>query len=193
MVEFLEGRILSRYLLEKYSKAPAGWSFTIFPAKRGDSGYGALVGSSDEMWRIQLDSVYSSNPLMLGAKTEVDSELIPRSNMLSYGYRKLNERAVMAILKEIVGSQEEDASQTSSNPHHEDYQKPLMRGSSVLDRILSSLEPVSPKGVGTYAEGPIVLSSRKVLEPIVDKQQDLEDKLSAELRRLLKQKFSAYG
>jgi hypothetical protein len=191
MVEFLEGRLLSKYLLDKYYKNPSGWSFTIFPGRQADKGYGALIGSRDEVWRIQLDSVYNSNPLMVGAKADVDFDQIPKSNKLSYGYRKLDKNAILAILKDM--EQRASESDDGEGHLHKDYQKRSPGHDSVIDNILSSIEPVYPRANEAYAEGPIILASRNSMQPIVDRQRDLEDKMSAELRRLLKQKFSAYG
>jgi hypothetical protein len=171
MVEFLEGRILSRYLLEKYSKNPAGWSFTVFPGRRAENGFGALVGSRDEIWRIQLDSIYNANPIILGAKADLDPEIIPKSKNPSYGYRRLDKKAILALLKAY------DWEETNR----------------ALDRILSPLDPVAPKNNEAYAEGPIVVTSRKQVQPLVENQNELEDKLSLELKRLMKKRFSAYG
>jgi hypothetical protein len=194
MVEFLEGGILRRYLLEKYSKNPAGWSFTVFPSKHQDNGLGALIGTRDEIWRIQLDSIYNANPIMLGAKADVDPDMIPRSKNLSYGYRRLDRKAIRAILRDF--QKQDGLSDVQAPSLHGDYEEhgsPWARNNGSLDRILASLEPVYPRGNEAYAEGPIVLSSRKGIEPIVDKQTDLEEKLSKELKRLLKRKYSAYG
>jgi hypothetical protein len=129
---------------------------------------------------------------MLGAKADVDSDLIPRSKSLSYGYRKLDNKAILAILQDFQRRSQNSAEESEDAPLHDDYRAPGVRSGS-LDRILASLDLVSPKVNEAYAEGPIVLTSRKGIEPLVDKQQDLEDKLSAELRRLLKKKYSAYG
>jgi hypothetical protein len=194
MVELLEGRILSRHLLEKYSKNPAGWSFTVFPGNRAENGFGALIGSRDEMWRIQLDSIYSAKPLMLGAKADVDADSIPRPGNVSYGYRKLSRKALLAILGDL--GRESTADSKPSEHDVMDYVDPhssLATGRPTLDRILAGLEPVSPKTDGAYAEGPIVFTTRKGVEPIIDRQKELEDKLSAELKRLLKNRYSAYG
>ncbi len=185
--------MLSKHLLEKYSKSPEGWSFTVFPAKRVESGFGALIGTRDETWRIQLDSVYSANPLMLGAKADIDADLIPRSKILSYGYRKLDNKAILAILQDFQSQSQTGTEESEESPLHDDYRAPWVRSGGSLERILSSLDLVSPKANEAYAEGPIVLTSRKGIEPLVDKQQELEDKLSAELKRMLKKKYSAYG
>lgn len=184
MVEFLEGRILSRYLLEKYSKNPAGWSFTVFPGRRAENGFGALVGSRDEIWRIQLDSIYNANPIILGAKADLDPEIIPKSKNPSYGYRRLDKKAILALLKAYETRYEENAAENAN-----DWEET----NRALDRILSPLDPVAPKNNEAYAEGPIVVTSRKQVQPLVENQNELEDKLSLELKRLMKKRFSAYG
>jgi hypothetical protein len=182
MVELLEGRSLGRYLLEKYAKEPNGWSFCVFPPKNTRDGLGAFIASKDEIWRIQLDSAYSANPLMLGVKTELDTDRFPKTSRVSYGYRKLNEDLILRLLGY---SQNVDAQRTLPESPR--------ATTRTLDEVLSSITPVFPRANGAYAEGPIVMRSRKDLAPILNEQKDLEDKLSLEINQLLKKRYVSYG
>ena len=174
-MDILEGRILSKYLLDKYSKNPKGWSFTMFPSSKEDSGFfGALVSGPEEVWQLKIESVFKPNPLMLGAKTDLDSAKVKRFGTVPYGYRKIDAPLLRQLMKSL-----------------EDESRP--EGGRVdLDRILAPVEPVVPKGGDPYAEGPFVLTSRESAG-VSDSQKSLEDRLSSELRRLLRSKYQSYG
>ena len=181
MVELLEGMALRRYLLEKYAKEPTGWSFSVFPSKKSTVGPGALIGSKDEVWRVQLDSAYSGNPLTLGARTDLDVDKLPRSSQVSYGYRKINDEIIRSIFQ--IGESSESVQKFP----------PESRPVRTLDDVLSSIAPVYPKASDAYAQGPIIMRSRSDLEPLLDRQKDLEDKLALEMNRLMKKRYLAYG
>jgi hypothetical protein len=62
----------------------------------------------------------------------------------------------------------------------------------LIDQILSKIKPVAPETGGSYAEGPFVITNRENLG-ITSGQKQLEDKLSLELRKLLRNRYSSYG
>ena len=163
MVEILEGEALSKYLLQKYSKKPSGWNFTLFPSKQ--EGYGALVSGPEETWQLKIDSIYRPNPLMLGSKSEHSKKQL--SNV-SYGYRRLDPKTIFELLR-------------SENP-----------SSSTIEKLLAPIVPEAPIAGQPYAEGPFVMSDRKTAG-ITDAQKDLDDKLSLELRKLVRNRYSSYG
>ncbi len=173
-MEFLEGRALSKHLLDKYSKNPAGWSFTMFPSAKEDSGFfGALVSGPDEAWQLKIDSIFKPNPMMLGAKVDLDTSRSKPISTVPYGYRKMDQTLIRQLIKALE-EEKEDGSRLD------------------LGKILSSINPVVPKSGAAYAEGPIVLTGRDSLG-ISDSQKQLEDRLSSELRRLLRNKYQGYG
>ena len=51
-MELLSGEALSKYLLEKYSRNPKGWNFTIAPAAK-DNFFDALVSGPEENWQLE--------------------------------------------------------------------------------------------------------------------------------------------
>ena len=51
-MELLSGEALSKYLLEKYSRNPKGWNFTIAPAAK-DNFFDALVSGPEEDWQLK--------------------------------------------------------------------------------------------------------------------------------------------
>ncbi|HKW05916.1 MAG TPA: hypothetical protein VJN71_11495, partial [Nitrososphaerales archaeon] len=171
LMEFLEGRALSKHLLEIYSKNPNGWSFTMYPSTKEDSGFfGAVVSGPDEVWRLKLDSIYKPSPLILGTKVDEDPKALKPLGSVPYGYRKIDDNLIRQLLKAL--EEKED--------------------SSFLDRVLSPVQPVVPEAGSAYAEGPFVLTSRENVG-ITGNQKDLEDRLSKELRALMRKRFSSYG
>ncbi len=179
MVEILEGRALSKHLLENYSRNPNGWSFTLFPSAKEDSGFfGAIVGSHTETWQLKLDSIFKSNPLMLGAKVESTERASFRQGNLSYGYRRLDATVAFELLRRLAKAElgDQDNSQMKLE----------------LERILGRIKPVVPVSGESYAQGPFILSDRKSLG-ITSEQKQLEDRLSVELRKLLRHRYLSYG
>ena len=172
-MEILEGRLLSKQLLERYSKNPRGWNFTISPAVK-DGFYDALVSSPDESWQLKLDSIFKPAPVMLGAKVEIDYSKIKQIAPVSYGYRRLDNEALMKILSSLAGDDES----RQSSPQ--------------LDSVLANIDPVVPRHSGSYAQGPFVFTNEGISN-LSPGQHLLEDKLSSEMRKLMRSRFSGYG
>ncbi len=182
MVEFLEGKTLSKYLLDKYSKNPNGWSFTLFPPAKEDNGFfGAYIGGPDETWQLKIDSIFKPSPIMLGAKADVDAGRIGNlGGTISYGYRRLNQKVAFELLKVL----------SESTTGNEEKDRSLDR--YLVERILRPISPVAPVQGESYAEGPFVLTNRSQLT-ITSGQKQLEDRLSTELRKLVRNRYSSYG
>ena len=173
-MEILEGRVLSKHLLERYSKNPRGWGFTMFPSPKEDTGFfGGLVSGPDEVWQLKVDSIFKPNPMMLGAKVDVDASKVAKFGTLPYGYRKLDQKAIISLLNAMNDSEEEGP--------------PINIG-----QILNRIEPVVPREGEPYAEGPFVLTERGNIR-LTDKQKDLENRLSSELRKLMRNRYQSYG
>ncbi|HEV2390208.1 MAG TPA: hypothetical protein VGS04_05735, partial [Nitrososphaerales archaeon] len=66
-MEIFEGDTLYRMLLQRYSKNPRGWSFTVSPSSSGGF-FDARVGGPEESWHLKLDTIYKPSPFVLGAK-----------------------------------------------------------------------------------------------------------------------------
>lgn len=168
-MELLNGNSLSRYLLEKYSKKPQGWNFMIAPSAK-DNFFDALVTGPDESWQIKIDSIFKPSPLMLGTKVDLESKPLP-PNMLPYGYRKLEPQAVLKILNDMSDES---------------------RPSVTLESILSSIEPVAPTEQGSYAQGPFIFTNKKI-SGVSKNQKQLDERLSLEIKKLLREKYPLYG
>src|SRR5207247_646295 len=59
-MEFLEGKALSRHLLERYVRDPRGWNFVVAPARRHGF-FDGIFSSPEEAWHIKLDSIFKPN------------------------------------------------------------------------------------------------------------------------------------
>jgi hypothetical protein len=174
-MEILEGRVLSKYLLDKYAKEPRDWGFTMFPSTNANRGfYGGLVSSKDEVWQLGIDSIFKPNPIMVGTKVDVDPVKAQKFGNVSYGYRKLSPETLVKLL-DMLNKQDDEG-----------------RTRPRLDSILRSMEPVAPKNGESYAEGPFVFAARNAIN-FSESQKQLEDRLSSQLRNLLRSKYMSYG
>jgi hypothetical protein len=170
-MELMRGNALFRHLLDQYSKKPTGWNFTIGPSPK-DNFFDGLVSGPEESWQLKLDSIFKPAPIVLGAKVDSGISLQP-GNFPSYGYRKLQPEIMLKLFKEI-------------------YEEPNPAAQSSLDHILGSLSPVAPVQGESYAEGPVVFTNKKILG-VSKNQKELDDKLSSEIRKLLRESYPSYG
>ncbi len=121
---------------------------------------------------MKMDSIFKPAPIVLGAKIEPGvANPLQQANFPSYGYRKLQPEIMLKLFQEISGE---------NTP------------SITLDKILGSLSPVAPVRGNAYAEGPVVFTNKKILG-VSKSQKQLDDKLSSEIRRLLRESYPGYG
>ncbi len=183
-MEILEGKALTRLLLERYSKNPSNWHFAVSPSGRSDGFFDALVSSPSESWHIKLDSIFKPSPIMLGTKVEVDDAKLRKfSSPVSYGYRSLSEDVLLKILSTFE----------EQRPRPTTTRKGAARATNSIEGILGGIEPVAPVSGGSYAEGPFIFTKEKVIGGLSSGQEQLDDKLSSELRRLLRNRYQSYG
>ena len=107
----------------------------------------------------------------MGAK--MDGLPNPATNLPSYGYRKHEPKVLFQLLKEI--SEESNSLK-----------------SATLDRILGSLNPVVPQNNASYAQGPVVFSNKKIIG-LSDAQKTMDERLAAEVKRMLRESYPGYG
>ncbi len=58
-----------------------------------------------------------------------------------------------------------------------------------LESILGPLDPIVPAQNGSYAQGPFVFTNERITNHLSAGQGVLDDKLSAELRKLMRSKY----
>jgi hypothetical protein len=166
-MEILEGDALHRTLVQRYSKNPRGWSFTISPSPNNGF-FDALVGSPGESWRLKLDTIFKPSPFVLGARTDQDLSKSPPTP-LSFGFRRVDPQAASGILDD---SQE---------------------GVGRLLAFLSTVNPVAPTGPGNYIQGPFVFTSRgTAVGSMTREQKSLDSRLSDEMRKLVRRRYPSY-
>ena len=169
-MEFLRGSTLFRHILDQYSRNPAGWHFTIGPSPR-DNFFDGIVSGPAEAWQLKLDSIFKPSPIVMGAK--MDGLPNPAANLPSFGYRKIEPEVLFQLIKEV--SEESNSLK-----------------SATLDRILGSMNPVVPQNNASYAEGPVVFSNKKILG-MSDAQKSLDERLTAEVKKMLRESYPGYG
>jgi hypothetical protein len=167
-MEVLEGKILAKILLERYAKNPRGWNFTVAPSAKEEF-FDAMVSSPEEAWRLKIDSIFRPSPMMLGAKVDADSSRA-NASPVSFGYRKLSPELLLKIL---ASSEESDLPKD-------------------LGSIIGNLDPVVPSHSGAYAQGPYTFTNKKI-PAVSESQKQLDDKLSSEMRKLMRNKYASYG
>jgi hypothetical protein len=165
-MEVLEGDELYRMLLQRYSRNPRGWSFTISPSP-SNGFFDARVGGPDESWQLKLDTIYKPSPFVLGAKT--DQGLSKSSNSFPFGFRRVDPQQAPALLDD---SQE---------------------GMNRLLAFLSTVNPVAPTGQGSYIQGPYLFTNRgRAASSMSREQQSVDSRLSDEMRKLVRARYPSY-
>jgi hypothetical protein len=168
-MEFLEGKDLKRRMMENYSRSPKGWSFVLSPSPRFGF-FDAAVSGPDVAWMIKLDTLFKPSPIVIGSEVEA----FPRRprGPFSYGYRALPPELAL----QIMGGEEAG---------------PRERTLAELLSVMKS-EPVAPETGRAYAEGPLVLTGPGEVN-FSESQKEMDDRLSSEMRRLLKLRYPSYG
>lgn len=163
-MEILEGDALQRMLLQRYSKDPRGWSFAVYPSANGGF-FDALVGSPGESWRLKLDTIFKPSPLVLGVRSE---EGVPSGQTPSFGFRKVDQGTAPALL--------------------DDSPEGLKRLLAFLGRV----SPVAPSTPGSYVQGPFLYSSQAKPGTLSQEQRGVDDRLSEEMRKLVRTRYPSY-
>jgi hypothetical protein len=166
-MEILEGEALYATLLQRYSKNPNGWSFTI--SKSPNNGFfDALVGAPDEAWQLKLDTIYKPSPFVLGARLESDHARLKHFAPLSFGFRKVQPSDASALLDDSP------------------------EGMRRLLALLSSVKPVVPSTGGSYVQGPFVFANQGSIVAKSEDQENVDRRLSQELLKIVRQRYPSY-
>jgi hypothetical protein len=168
-MKLLEGESLRRRLLESYFRNPKGWSFVISPSEK--HGFcDAVVSGSDGGWLLKMDSIFKPAPIVLGSPIE-ESPVLKRNAPFPYGYRSIPPELGLRMF----GGEESP---------------PGDRTGDLLSLLKS--ETVVPEEGKSYAEGPIVFTSKGSVE-LSERQREIDTKLASEMQRLLRFRYPAYG
>lgn len=167
-MEILEGEALHRMLLERYSRSPKGWSFTISPSPRNGF-YDARVAGPEESWLLKLDTIFKPSPFVIGART--DGDVAKVAPPLSFGFRRLEPSEAMSFVDDSP------------------------EGMRRLLAYLGAVAPTVPSAPGSYLQGPYVYSDRAQTagSSMTREQQRVDTRLSDEMLRLLRRRYLSYG
>jgi hypothetical protein len=166
-MEILEGDDLYRVLLQRYSKNPRGWSFTVSPSQRNGF-FDARVAGPEESWHLKLDTIFKPSPFVLGAKTDQDQPRTPVAP-LSFGFRRIDPQEAPAMLDDSP------------------------EGMTRLLAFLSSVSPVAPTGPGSYIQGPYLYINRgQAAESMSREQRSVDSRLSDEMLKLVRRRYPSY-
>ncbi len=168
-MELLEGKVLRRSMMEMYSRNPKGWSFVVSPSPKSGF-FDAMVSGPDGAWMLKVDSLFKPLPIVIGSAVDP----LPRrpEGPFPYGYRALPPELALQMLGGGV---------------------PGPREKTLADlRSMLRSEPVVPEQGRSYAEGPLVLTGPGSVS-LSDSQREVDSRLAAEMRRLLRLRYPAYG
>jgi len=168
-MEFLEGEGLKKRLLESYSRNPSGWAFVISPSPR--SGFlDAVVTGPEEAWMLKIDSLFKPFPTVLGAAAE-EAPARPATSF-PFGFRKLSPKMILQLLGGGTHGPSEE------------------RIAGMLSVLRS--KTVVPEEGASYAQGPFVLTDPGKMG-LSERQRELDERLTSEMRRFLRTRYPAYG
>ena len=91
-MDILEGNSLAKNLFERYSANSRNWKFAVSASQLNGNFYDAIVSNPNEVWQLKIDSIYKPNPLIVGAKVDVDPVKYNDSTHMPFGYRKLDSK-----------------------------------------------------------------------------------------------------
>jgi len=167
-MEILEGDALHKALLERYSKNPRGWSFTVSPSPRNGF-FDARVAGPEESWHLKLDTIFKPSPFVIGART--DKDIVKVAPPISFGFRRLNASDASAVLDDSP------------------------EGMRRLLAYLGAVSPTVPSTPGSYLQGPFVYSDRAQIagSSMTREQQRIDTRLSDEMTALLRRRYPSYG
>lgn len=163
-------------LLKRYDRNPKGWSFLL---SKGSNFWDILFLGPEESWQIKVDTIFKPKPLGVGVKLEERlSPPLPKAALKNfpYGFRPLPPAALESLAKKVEAGElrPEDAAE------------------ELLDR-LQRTKPVPRAKIpprALTAIGPHFLLPRT--PHLSDKQKELDMRLEAELKKLLRRKYPFY-
>jgi len=167
-MEVLEGDALYDRIFRRYARDQRGWSFTVSPSATHGF-FDALVANGQEGWQLKFDTIYKPSPIVIGASIEsVKPARRTPVGGLSFGFRELQPSWVEQLRAEEV-----------TIPRQ-------------LAALLASMKPVVPQEGRMYAQGPFVLSGRDQ-SPRSASRSTLDDRLSSEMLRRVRNRYPGYG
>lgn len=136
--------------------------------------YDAIVSNPNEVWQLKIDSIYKPNPLIVGAKVDVDPAKFDDKSHMPFGYRKLDTEKIGKFLSSM--DENEDANGISS----------------YISSLIASSEPEVPTPNNSYAYGPFLFTQKNPIK-VDEYQKRISEKLASRLKDKLQLLYSSYG
>ena len=173
-MDILEGNNLASNLFQRYSANAKNWKFVVSVSQMNGNFYDAIVSNPNEVWQLKIDSIYKPNPLIVGAKVDVDPVKFNDNSHMPFGYRKLDPEKIGKILSNMGENQDNSGI------------------SSYISSLISSSEPEVPTPNNSYAYGPFVFTQKNPIK-VDEYQKDISEKLASRLKDKLRLLYSGYG
>ena len=173
-MDILEGNNLASKLFQRYSADSRNWKFAVSVSQLNGNFYDAIVSNPNEVWQLKIDSIYKPNPLIVGAKVDVDPVKFNDNSHMPFGYRKLDPAKIGKFLSSV--DETEDTSGISS----------------YISSLISSSEPEVPTPNNSYAYGPFLFTQKNPIK-VDEYQKKISDKLASRLKDKLRLLYSSYG
>ena len=173
-MDILEGNNLASNLFQRYSANAKNWKFVVSVSQMNGNFYDAIVSNPNEVWQLKIDSIYKPNPLIVGAKVDVDPVKFNDNSHMPFGYRKLDPEKIGKILSNMGENQDNSGI------------------SSYISSLISSSEPEVPAPNNSYAYGPFVFTQKNPIK-VDEYQKKISDKLASRLKDKLRLLYSSYG
>jgi hypothetical protein len=173
-LDILEGNNLASNIFQRYSANARNWKFVVSVSQMNGNFYDAIVSNPNEVWQLKIDSIYKPNPLIVGAKVDVDPVKFNDNSHMPFGYRKLDPEKIGKFLSNM--DENEDTNGISS----------------YISSLISSSEPEVPTPNNSYAYGPFLFTQKNPIK-VDEYQKKISDKLANRLKDKLRLLYSSYG
>lgn len=170
---------------QDYQDDPTGWSFWISPPPEREDFYEAYILHKDQGYFLKLDSIYSPNPVGVGAKLGIERDQLTE-DLPEFGFRKFNREEVERFLKNMPKPEEYESGDKFKKAIRETHQNVV---EEAMKKEPGPFEPLDEPGE-LAALGPY--SSQNPLGYISEKQEEIRRELSKKLDRMIKRDYPGY-
>lgn len=173
---------LMREASEEYQEDPRGWSYWM---SRDPDNPEIYMIHNNEAYFMKVDSIYTPNPVGIGAKFKVKEDQLAES-LAEFGFRHFSREEIKRFFEQVPNP--EESSKREFRKKLREKGKQFKK--EVMERKPEPFRPPEEPGevaaVGPFASG-------DPLEYISDKQKKLKEDLDKELRRLHQREYPGYA
>lgn len=170
---------------EEYQEDPEGWSFWISPPPSSGDFYEAYIVHGDEAFFLKVESIFTPNPVGVGTKVKIEEGQLEK-DLPDFGYRRFTQEETRRFLENLPKPEEYESLA--------EFQRDLKESQNEIAREAMDKEPVpfgaAEEGEELAALGPY--SSKSPLSYVSEGQEELRQKLSKELERLIHRDYPGH-